>query len=988
MSSKMASQVFSTDRFQTYPDYALRAETLVKKNNNPRYKFFRQNHFTAGDEDQFLEWWDRSTPRVAPRGDGGVLVHPNVRWSRYQKLCVDDVIHTYHYIADKFKKGIFFKVVDGVGKTYLPFSKVAYTNEWADRVRTNPRRFRSVEEMVAYTCSVEKREFVESRIHKNTRAWYGNNGLVRFEFPISEGDSGVGMIRDMLATLLRERSIPSCEVFLNKRDFPILKKDGTESYDSFFGNTPLLSHRYNRYCPILGMTTSCHHADIPIPTWEDWCRAAYWADGRLFPKEYRALPRLEAFDAIPWSAKRPTAVFRGASTGLGTTTENNPRLMFSAESAGGRRHADDLYLDAGITRWNLRPRKHPSFSYLETIHVEEMPFGLVEPLDPLAQASYKYLLHLPGHSEAYRLGTEMFMGSVILYYPCEYQVWFFQWLKPWVHYVPLVGTTEDFYDKMDWCLANDDKCREIAANARAFAEQHLTRTAMLDYLERLFRQLYKTTGRIVHAPASSIEHNLAAFDEVVAAEKAFLDGAPVPSDTLSREALAVLLNRPHERRNRRMLRENRATSLEYFEFQSRPLCEKQTSRTWKHEDRFHVLCALSCVNALAVLPNFVYTYGHRVTDTTVAVVMDFVPGRSMDEYLRSADMSLGDVLDAFLCLSLALETAQQRCGFLHMDLFPWNVIVRSERQTVAYDTRDGRVRVSSALLPVMIDYGKSCFLREGRIHTNTCPFRYCRLQDIMSLVFSSFWIILESRISDKDTRTLVRVMNFFAGSEYTRCTAFHNIFQVKSFLKKHKKFSSMMSEPKTGLEDRSPLEFFRFLRTLRSDSVDADDTVAPIPIPLAVLPTDYRLAALALDTIPPDADAIVFRSAWIMLENLLAGTENADDAAIRRLAVFRMLERLRERIRGEKVWENLDPDTLLAQLRNAFPIDAVAASDTTTEPAVPFYPLYPTHPCPSCRPDTAVPDPKRFRRLCLRRWLDSSDSTTDWFLVLNGACVC
>jgi hypothetical protein len=352
-------------------------------------------------------------------------------------------------------------------------------------------------------------------------------------------------------------------------------------------------------------------------------------------------------------------------------------------------------------------------------------------------------------------------------------------------------------------------------------------------------------------------------------------------------------------------------------------------------------------------------------------------------------MRLDDVIDIWQALSLALEVGQQRCGFLHMDLFPWNVVLRPERRSVAYDTRDGRIMVSPVLLPVMIDYGKSSFLRDGRIHTNTCPFRYCRLQDIMSIVFSSIWTILEShKFSEKDTRTMVRVMNFFAGSEYTRCASFQNIFQVKSFLKKHKKFSNMMSEPKTGLENRSPLEFFRFLRTIRPEGVSAVDTAAPIPIPLAALPTAYRLASLELDTIPPDADAVVFRSAWIMLENLLAAPAGDPvDRAIRRLAVFRMLERLRERIRGEKVWENLDPDALLAQLRTAFPLEA-AVETNATEPVVPFYPLYPTHPCPSCRPTTAVPDPRRFRSLCLRRWLDSPESTTDWFLVLNGACVC
>jgi hypothetical protein len=229
----MNTHAFNTDHLMTYPDAYLQPpqEAIIKKNNNARYKFFKQNHFTAGDDDQFLEYWDRSNPLVAPSFKSqinlnkDILIDPNVNWSKYRRLCVDDVIATYHYIADKFKKGIFLKYTDGESKVFLPFSKVDYQNEWSDKIKTNPRRFPTIMHLMRYTANVEKREFVEGKIHKNVKAWYGNNGLVRLEFPISEGDSGVNMLHDMFTTLARERKLPSCELFLNKRDFPLLKKD-------------------------------------------------------------------------------------------------------------------------------------------------------------------------------------------------------------------------------------------------------------------------------------------------------------------------------------------------------------------------------------------------------------------------------------------------------------------------------------------------------------------------------------------------------------------------------------------------------------------------------------------------------------------------------------------------------------------------------------------------------------------------------------------
>lgn len=492
---------------ETNPDYLYtRPEAIVvKQNTNPLYKFFRQNHFTAGDYKQFLEAWV-STPSP-PLGDPPTELSDTAVsiWERYRHACVHDVFNTYMYISEKFKKGLFIRTVVGEPKlkVFLPFSKVSFTNEWSTTIQINKKRFSSIQDMMRFVAEQEGKAFVESRVHKDIKSWYGNNGLVRLEFPISEGDSGCNMLRDMFSTVVRERKAPNATFFVNKRDFPLLTRNGHESYDSFFGrDTPLVSHVYERYTPILGMTTTDRHADIPIPTWEDWCRVSYWHDKRLFGKEFRTYPTPEDFDAIKWEDRVPTAVFRGASTGLGTELHNNPRLFFAAESAKGVRDHDGVpFLDAGITRWNLRPRKHPDSKFLETISVPQMPFSLAESLDPLQQARFKYILHLPGHSCAYRLSLELHSGSVVLLYPCEYKVWYSDRLVPWEHYVPIdPNKPGDVYDKIRWCKANDDECRRMAENAKKFAMTCLSREAVLDYVENLLWGLVKTCGRFAMPP--------------------------------------------------------------------------------------------------------------------------------------------------------------------------------------------------------------------------------------------------------------------------------------------------------------------------------------------------------------------------------------------------------------------------------------------------------------------------------------------------------
>jgi hypothetical protein len=158
----MESQIFNTDHLQIYPDFfrEVPPEPLKKKNSNVRYKFFKQNHYTSGDEDQFLEFWDRSTPMIDPCNivnidlNHSIPMHKNIRWSNYRDLCVDDVINTYHYISEKFKKGIFLKITDGIPKVFLPFSKIDFQNEWSEKIKLDARVFSNIIDLMKFTAKL------------------------------------------------------------------------------------------------------------------------------------------------------------------------------------------------------------------------------------------------------------------------------------------------------------------------------------------------------------------------------------------------------------------------------------------------------------------------------------------------------------------------------------------------------------------------------------------------------------------------------------------------------------------------------------------------------------------------------------------------------------------------------------------------------------------------------------------------------------------
>jgi hypothetical protein len=429
----------TTEAFQKRPDFypsKLECEKSKQatKQTNPRYKRFCQTHFTAGDEEQFETYRDATTSRV-PIHD--ISTSDNVFddlsfdvWEKYKGIGADAVTNTFRYMFHKFKKGIFVKIVDNKVRVFLPFSKAHYVNEWSHKIHVDRSRYSSVKDFVRVLTTAEGYRFDPRAVNDDISQWYGNNCLVRYEYPPAEGDTNTGSVKDMLDVLCRDREIPDIEFFLNRRDFPVLTRDGTEPYNNIWDSMeqPLVSHRYTKYAPILSMSVTSRYADIPIPTCDDWARVQN-PEGKWFPKLCRDYP--DTFDT-PWENKVPTAVFRGGSTGCGVTIETNPRLRLVSMSVTQPESADGVpYLDAGITNWNLRARKIQGEPYLTTINPEDLGFGLAPPMSPEQQSQHKYIVNVDGHVTAFRLSLELNMGSVILLVDSPWKIWYSKMLEPY-----------------------------------------------------------------------------------------------------------------------------------------------------------------------------------------------------------------------------------------------------------------------------------------------------------------------------------------------------------------------------------------------------------------------------------------------------------------------------------------------------------------------------------------------------------------------------
>ncbi len=837
----------TTDEFQRRPEYWTSEEECLSHmrdriRTNPRYEYFFQTHFTAGDEEQFERYRNPTNGKITiptisldDNRFADMGIDRNIDWKKYRDLDTSSVIDTFRYIFHKFKKGIFVQIRNNNLRVFLPFSKVNCTNEWGDKMRVDPSKFKDMNAFLGYANEMEGRKFNPRRVNRFTDKWYGNNCLVRYEFPVGEGESGVPMMADMLKELCKHRRVPDIEFFINRRDFPIITRDGTEPYEHMFGDQqPLVSHNNPKYSSILAGSTTDKDADIPMPTWEDWQRASSQEDGKFFlrtGRDYRY-----NFD-IPWKNKKPTAVFRGGSTGYGTTIDTNMRLKVAYLSATTEPEDDGIrLLDAGITKWNTRPRKIKNNPYLQTIDVSSLPFNKVEKLSPKEQSAYKYVIDIQGHVSAYRLSLELSMGSVVLLMDSPYRLWYTKYLKPYVHYVPVKDDLSDLIKQIKWCRNHDAECEKIAENARKFYETYLRKDGILDYLQNLFIHMKRINRIYIYNTISPMEFQMRKKTEVV---RELMDRfpqtkqdfeprelPPYPRSYSLMEGIRWAINRLRDKnlylRNAGEIKATKLCRVRRYEFANSPiLAIKESVDPMKEREGIHeTFVGLTCINNLSKrIPNFSYNFGYISAPPKLSVMSEYIAGETFDIYLaRWKDFSLEEYLWILLQISLALYTAQNACGFVHYDLVPWNIIIQRVRNRATFDyliNGTETVRITTSTIPIILDYGKSTCIYKNRYYGIVQPYKTSTVHDILSLLLTSLYAIVSKRVhwNRKENDMIIKLANFFGGTRYTNGKKFQNLSQIKTFTNQAKKYAEILQSNKYELEERNPLDLYNYIRT-------------------------------------------------------------------------------------------------------------------------------------------------------------------------------
>lgn len=849
-------------------DYFNSCDNVLKSTvqTNPRYKNFTQLYYTVGDVEQF--WVENNLKRSAISTDQKEPqiskenifrdIDTFIPFDKYQNTTQKQVEDTFNYIFHKFKKGIFIKIRNGQLDAFIPFSKANYVNEWSEHIKIDPKyqsleHFFKVHNDLSNKLNRTNYKLNINRVNLDPIYWYANNCILRYENPINEGETNYAQLKSMFLELCSEREVPDIDLFINKRDFPILTRNGTEPYDNIFGeNIPLKSFKFDKYIPILSMCTSDKFADIAIPTHEDWARIKS-EEGVFFPLKCKNYTFKFNYN---WESKKSMAVFRGSNTGCGYNDQNNTRLKL----ANLGRNNPNL-LDVGITNWNLRIRKNKDSPYLQIPDVGDL--NLIGKLSPEQQSNYKFLINVDGHVSAFRLSLELSMGSCILLVesPEKWKMWFSDLLEPYVHYIPIKSDLSDLMDQLSWCLKNDSKCKTIAKNALIFYKKYLTKKGVLDNLQKTIFELKKEmdgSGSI--RPKidpllfqMNMEHDTLINEFNKDYKLTGLFPKNVGRNYGSMKGLEIFVTKALKRDKEitytgvevRPIFKSKTTRVILYQIGAKYVVGKKTTRnSMKMVEFIHEAFIGKKVmnNLLKFCPNFVYTlayrdepnitylpseyfnsFGPKNTENLkeVSVLQEYIQGPTLQEFLKNCTFK--SYLEVILSLFCSLAIAQNLYAFVHHDLKPWNIIVTILQEPIVVEyllrvenDQEISYKIKTKYIPIIIDYGKSHVIYNNIHYGIVEPFSVDKNIDLITLLISTINEFLlkksgkENVSNELNTQDLLYIINFVSK------TKVNNIFELKKFISKNKKFGNSLNDVEVNQNNSKNIfeEFFKYITPL------------------------------------------------------------------------------------------------------------------------------------------------------------------------------
>jgi hypothetical protein len=194
-------------------------------------------------------------------------------------------------------------------------------------------------------------------------------------------------------------------------------------------------------------------------------------------------------DKKRWEEKKNEIIWRGVPTGT-----VNDRIEFCEKYHNTH--------NVGLTCFfNHQKKNGKEYLLKDTIDLNEF-------------YEYKYIISIEGNDKDSGINWKLNSNSLVIMKPPTVESWLMEGkLIPWVHYVPLNDNLSNLDEIYNWCLNNDDKCKEIVKNANNFMgqfddlenEKKLINKIELDYFKNVSFIFWKNNDLILKDDLSNID---------------------------------------------------------------------------------------------------------------------------------------------------------------------------------------------------------------------------------------------------------------------------------------------------------------------------------------------------------------------------------------------------------------------------------------------------------------------------------------------------
>lgn len=439
-------------------------------------------------DEYFSSKFSKSFP--SPSSSSSSCKHPPYE-SYLRSTMYETFVHLRSFVLVSFRDGELYGMWQVVNKDFR--------NDWGSDVQLVDAKKQHVSDVGAF-INAKKRAGVQeksSMIYDIHRWW--TNGSVVCNVPPSNiwGDGFISDLREMFSCTASSVSVPSVDVVLNRRDFPLYtigSRELDEPNAHALGRSTRKRDRPSEFVqtvfsgiprmPVIGFYSGNFFSDVCIPVAEDWKLAKRLEkDGELSTK--------------PWGERKPVAVFRGSNTGRSSVRLNLSTKKLKSLDAAITDASKRDWLVGGVLGCSDYTSTQKNIDLKNRMSMEEQ------------FQQFRYVIYVPGHSAASRMGMLLASQCTLIRVkgsaqtcPAD-QLWLDSFIFPfrwWDHptctphqvgdetHIEVQEDLSDLESALQWVISNDQAAQKIAQNAFRRARQIISTSFIKRYIQLLLAQ--------------------------------------------------------------------------------------------------------------------------------------------------------------------------------------------------------------------------------------------------------------------------------------------------------------------------------------------------------------------------------------------------------------------------------------------------------------------------------------------------------------------